>query len=113
MSKILYTKTHGWVLPSGNKAKIGISDYAQKELGDLVFVELPSIGKKVEIGEEVCSVESVKAVSSVYSPVSGVVVAVNTELESAPEKINQTPLDAWIAEIEFDKIEDGLTEEDI
>ncbi|NLM40970.1 MAG: glycine cleavage system protein GcvH [Firmicutes bacterium] len=101
--KLLYTKEHEWVLVKGNIVRIGISDYAQNELGDIVFVDLPSVGDWVEEGEGFCALESVKAVSDVYAPVSGKVVAVNEELEDSPELINESPLDkGWIVEIEVE-----------
>ncbi len=101
MSKLYYAKTHEWVSVDGTKAKIGISDFAQKEMGDLVFVSLPKVGEVVEQGDFFCEVESVKAVSEVFSPVGGKVVAINQELESAPELINEDALSAWICEVEL------------
>jgi len=102
-----YTKTHEWVKLSGNRAKIGITDHAQEELTDIVFVELPAVGKEVKKGEELCVVESVKSVSEVYAPVSGKVVAVNTKLDDSPEIINAKPYDdGWLVELEIkDKAE--------
>lgn len=97
-----YTKTHEWVKLAGKKATIGITDHAQHELTDIVFVELPSIGKEIKKGEELCVVESVKSVSEVYSPVSGKIVAVNTKLDDTPEIINSSPYDnGWLVEIEI------------
>jgi glycine cleavage system H protein len=96
-----YTKTHEWVKLAGTKAKIGITDHAQHELTDIVFVELPTVGKEVKKGEELCVVESVKSVSEVYAPVSGKVIAVNTKLDESPEIINSSPYDTgWLVEIE-------------
>jgi glycine cleavage system H protein len=102
-----YTRTHEWVKLAGTKAKIGITDHAQEELTDIVFVELPTIGKEIKKGEELCVVESVKSVSEVYAPISGKVVAVNTKLDDAPEIINSSPYDdGWLVEIEVkDKAE--------
>jgi glycine cleavage system H protein len=102
-----YTKTHEWVKPAGTKVKIGITDHAQHELTDIVFVELPTVGKEVKKGEELCVVESVKSVSEVYAPVSGKVVAVNTKLDDSPEIINSSPYDnGWLVELEVkDKTE--------
>jgi glycine cleavage system H protein len=102
-----YTKTHEWVKLAGGKAKIGITDHAQEELTDIVFVELPSVGKEVKKGDELCVVESVKSVSEVYAPVSGKVVAVNTKLDDSPEIINSSPYDdGWLVELEVkDKAE--------
>ena len=100
-----YTKTHEWVKLTGTKAKIGITDHAQEELTDIVFVELPTVGKEVRKGEELCVVESVKSVSEVYAPVSGKVVAVNTKLDDSPEIINSSPYDnGWLVELEVKDI---------
>jgi len=93
-----YTKEHEWVKLEDGKARVGITDHAQHELGDIVYVELPKIGTKVKQMQEFATVESVKAVSPIYAPVSGEIVAVNTELETKPELINQSPHDqGWIA----------------
>ena len=102
-----YTKTHEWVKLTGTKAKIGITDHAQEELTDIVFVELPTVGKEVKKGDELCVVESVKSVSEVYAPVSGKVIAVNTKLDDSPEIINGSPYDdGWLVELEVkDKAE--------
>ena len=106
-----YTKTHEWLKVKGNKATVGITDHAQAELTDIVYVELPSVGKAVKKGEELCVVESVKSVSEIYAPVSGEVVGVNKKLEDFPETINKSPYgDGWLVELEIkDKSEvDGL-----
>ncbi len=96
-----YAKDHEWVKPEGGRARIGITDYAQGELGDIVYVELPAEGRKVKQGESFITVESVKAVSDVYAPVSGRVLEVNRELEEKPELVNQSPHDrGWMALIE-------------
>lgn len=101
--KILFTKEHEWVVEKGNIIRVGISDYAQNELGDVVFVDLPSVGDRVEEGEGFAALESVKAVSDVYAPVSGEIVAINEELENSPELVNESPFDqGWIVEIEVD-----------
>ena len=102
-----YTKTHEWVKLAGTKAKIGITDHAQHELTDIVFVELPTVGKEIKKGEELCVVESVKSVSEVYAPVSGKIIAVNQKLDDSPETINSSPYDdGWLVEIEIkDKAE--------
>jgi len=86
-----YTKDHEWVALEANQAKIGITEYAQSELGDIVFVELPAPGTEVKKGENLATVESVKAVSDVYAPMSGKVLDVNQKLESSPESVNQEP----------------------
>lgn len=101
--KLLYTKEHEWVLVKGNIVRVGISDYAQNELGDIVFVDLPEVDDQVEEGEGFAALESVKAVSDIYAPVSGKIVAVNEALEDSPELVNESPLDeGWIVEIETD-----------
>jgi glycine cleavage system H protein len=95
-----YTKEHEWIELSGKEGKVGITDYAQNSLGDIVFVDLPKVGSSVEKGKVFGSVESVKAVSDLYSPVSGTVTAVNEELTSSPEKINAGAHTAWIMKVE-------------
>lgn len=109
--KILYRESHEWAAIEGNTAKIGISDHAQSELGDLVFINLPEVGMEVTAGDVLCDVESVKAVSDVMAPVSGKVVKVNDELESAPELINQDAMGAWICEIEVTEVPEDLMDE--
>jgi glycine cleavage system H protein len=97
-----YTKEHEWIDAQGDTAKIGITDYAQHELGDVVFVELPAAGKKVEAGKTFGSVESVKAVSDIYAPVNGEVVGANSELQNKPETINNDPHGAgWLIKIKM------------
>lgn len=95
-----YTKEHEWVRIEGDTATFGISDHAQEALGDIVFVELPEIGRKLAPGDAFAVVESVKAVSDVYAPVGGEVIEVNEELEGEPEKINSDPYGSgWIARV--------------
>lgn len=96
---LLYSKSHEWVKEEDGEVLIGLTDYAQSELGDLVFVNLPEEGDEVATGESFADVESVKAVSDVYSPVTGVVSAVNEELLDAPEAINEAPYDAWFIKV--------------
>ena len=96
---IRYTDEHEWARISGDTARIGVSDYAQDQLGDIVFVELPAVGDTLAKGEVFGTLESVKAVSELYLPLSGEVVAVNTALTDAPELINQDPYAAWIIEV--------------
>jgi len=97
-----YTETHEWVKLDGDKAKVGITDHAQSELTDIVFVELPEIGKELNKGEEICVVESVKSVSEIYAPVSGKIINVNKKLEDEPEIINKNPYDdGWLVELEI------------
>src|SRR5271154_5352961 len=96
-----YTKEHEWIEAKGTKAKVGITDYAQNSLGDIVFVELPKVGSTLEKGKVFGSVESVKSVSDLYAPASGTVTAANEELATAPEKINTDAHSAWILELEL------------
>ncbi|MDI9509321.1 MAG: glycine cleavage system protein GcvH [Clostridiales bacterium] len=102
MSKeIFYAKSHEWVeFLDDNTARIGISDYAQNEMGDLVFIGLPEDGDEVEVGESFADVESVKAVSNVYSPVTGTIKAVNEELLDQPELVNSSAMESWFIEVE-------------
>lgn len=97
---LMYTKTHEWVKLEGDVALIGITDYAQDALGDLVFVNLPEEGDSVEVESVFADVESVKAVSDIYSPVTGTVSEINEELLDAPEKINESAYDAWFIRVE-------------
>ena len=102
MSEIYFTKEHEWVKVSGTSAVCGISEHAAHELGDITFVELPAVGKQVKQFEVLAAIESVKAASDIYAPVSGTVVKVNTELDDAPEKVNESAEEAaWIAELEL------------
>lgn len=94
-----YTKEHEWIKPNGNSATIGITSHAQKSLGDIVFVELPKVGAVIQKGKTFGSVESVKAVSDLYAPASGTVTEVNSELATAPEKINKDAHGAWMIKI--------------
>jgi|SRR6516164_9510253 glycine cleavage system H protein len=97
-----YTKEHEWVNIEGDTGTVGITDHAQKELGDIVYVDLPQVGATVEKGKSIGSVESVKAVSDIYSPVSGEIVAVNALLTASPEKLNEDPHGAaWLVKIKL------------
>ena len=100
--ELRYTKEHEWVKVEGNKATVGITDFAQNELGDIVFVELPEVGDTVTINDSFGNVESVKTVSELYSPVSGTVVEVNAELADSPELVNESPYEgAWMIVVEL------------
>lgn len=99
-TELKYSKDHEWVRMDGNVAVIGISDFAQSELGDVVFVNLPAVGDSTTAGEPFGDVESVKAVSDLVSPVSGTVCAINEELLDAPEKVNEDPYGAWMIKVE-------------
>lgn len=102
-----YTKTHEWALPEGEEVVVGITDYAQEQLGDVVYVELPQIGRKVEAKEAAAVVESVKTASDIYAPVAGVIVAVNEALASTPELINQDPYGGgWIFKLKPERLSD-------
>lgn len=97
-----YTKDHEWIIVSGNRGRIGITDYAQKQLGDVVFVEAPEVGRAVSQGQAAGTIESVKAVSEIYSPATGSVVEVNPALASKPETVNSDPHGAgWLFEVEL------------
>ena len=101
---LLYTKDHEWVSVDGEIGTIGISKYAEQSLGDIVYVDVPKVGATLEAGKTLGSVESVKAVSDIYAPVSGEVTAVNEALATAPEKINEDPYEAgWLAKIKLSK----------
>ena len=91
-----YTKDHEWIELSGDAAKVGITDYAQQQLGDVVYVELPEVGTHAQAGQSFGTIESVKAVSELYAPVRGEVVEVNTALKDKPETVNADPHDTWM-----------------
>ena len=108
-----YTKSHEWVRIEGDTATIGITHHAQEELGDVVFVELPDVGNTIGAGESFGTVESVKAVSDLYTPVGGEVVEVNSSLEDAPEKINDDPYgEGWIVKLSTSDEADLLSPEE-
>ncbi len=97
---VRYTQDHEWARLGGNKVRVGLDDYAQDQLGDIVFVELPQVGDHVKQGEEFATVESVKAVCECYLPVSGEIIVVNTALEESPELVNKSPYgDGWMVEV--------------
>jgi glycine cleavage system H protein len=96
-----YTKDHEWITVSGTRGRVGITDYAQKQLGDVVFVELPDVGRGVNQGQAAGTIESVKAVSELYSPASGKVIEVNPALASKPETVNSDPHGTWLFDIEL------------
>tara|TARA_B100000700_G_scaffold315330_1_gene403239 strand:+ start:2484 stop:2876 length:393 start_codon:yes stop_codon:yes gene_type:complete len=114
MSKIpkdvLYTRDHEWTRIEGNVAEVGITDHAQKELGDIVFVDLPDVEDEIVAGDEFGSIESVKAVNSLFMPMSGKIIAVNTELKDSPELINEECYDdGWMIRVELSS-QDEATE---
>jgi glycine cleavage system H protein len=96
-----YTKDHEWIRVNGEIGEIGITDYAQQQLGDVVYVELPEIGRTIAAGESFGSIESVKAVSELFAPMSGEVVAVNEELKSHPEVVNTDPHSSWMIRVKL------------
>ena len=110
---LLYTSDHEWVSVVGNVATIGITDFAQGELGDIVFVEFPELNSTVEKGQSAGSIEAVKTVADLYMPISGTVIAVNENLDNNPEAVNDTPYgDGWMVKVEIanqDEISDLLT----
>ncbi len=110
-----YTKTHEWVKVEGNKAKIGITYPAQEQLHDIVYVELPNVGDEIAKGDNMGVVESVKAASDIYAPISGKVVAVNEEVVNSPELLNQDPYKNWLVEMEItnpDELDELLSAEE-
>ena len=111
--ELSYTRTHEWAKIENDIAIVGITHFAQEQLGDITFIELPQIGQKFNSGDEMGSIESVKAASEIYSPVSGEVIAVNEELENTPEKINQDPYgQGWIARFKLTSPAEGLLSSD-
>jgi len=106
-SELYYAATHEWLRIDDNIATVGITDFAQSQLSDITFVELPDVGREVEAGDEVAVVESVKAASDIYAPVAGTIVEVNGNLEDSPDLINVSPYEAgWLFKIEVRKEED-------
>lgn len=103
---VSYSDDHEWVKVTGDNVRIGVSDYAQDQMGDIVFVEMPDVGDTFDAGDEFGTLESVKAVSELYAPIGGEVVAVNEALEDAPELINQDPYGGWIIEIKPENADD-------
>lgn len=101
-AELKYTKDHEWIRLSGDAAEVGITDYAQKQLGDVVYVELPDVGRRVSKGEVFGTIESVKAVSELFSPVAGEVIAVNGDLSSTPDQVNSDPHGAWLIKLKVD-----------
>ena len=100
-ANLKYTKDHEWVDLSGDTGKVGITDYAQQQLGDVVYMELPEVGARLKQGQSFGTIESVKAVSELYSPVSGEVVEVNTALKEKPESVNKDPHGSWMVVIKL------------
>jgi len=113
---LLYSKEHEWIRADGEEGVVGITHHAQKELGDIVYVEMPEVGSQVAADDEVGTIESVKAVSPLYCPLSGEILEVNSELEDMPELLNQDPYGkGWIFRMRFSNLEDlesGLSAEE-
>jgi len=111
-----YTKTHEWIEVDGKTATIGITNYAQEQLGDIVYVDAPADDDEMEKGDTLCTIESVKSANDVYIPVSGKITAINEELEDAPEKINEAAeSDGWIVKVNLDdesELEEYMDEDD-
>ena len=101
-AELKYTKDHEWIQTGAAEARVGITDYAQKQLGDVVYLELPEVGRRLEKGDVFGTIESVKAVSELYAPVSGVVTAVNTALAEKPERVNADPHGSWMIAVKPD-----------
>lgn len=116
LEDLYYTKEHIWVKIEGDVATVGITDFAQSQLGDVVFIDLPEVERDVESGEVIATVESIKAVSEIYAPLSGKVISVNEDLGNEPSLINSDPYgDGWICDIQIKdltEIEDLMTSED-
>jgi glycine cleavage system H protein len=98
-SDLKYTRDHEWIRITGDTAEIGITDYAQQQLGDVVYVELPDVGRSIAVGESFGSIESVKAVSELFAPMSGEVIDANASLKDHPEAVNQNPHSTWMVRI--------------
>ncbi len=101
-----YTKSHEWVKVEGNRVKMGITNYAQEQLNDIVYVELPEVGEEFSKGDAIAVVESVKSASDVYTPVSGKVVAVNEDVADSPELLNEDPYENWLVELEIENADE-------
>ena len=100
-SDLKYTKDHEWIRIAGDTAEIGITDYAQQQLGDVVFVELPDVGRSLSAGEAFGTIESVKAVSELFAPMSGTVTETNADLKDHPEKVNSAPHGSWMVRVKL------------
>ena len=107
-SDLKYTKDHEWIRITGDTAEIGITDYAQQQLGDVVYVELPEVGRQISEGDSFGSIESVKAVSELFAPMSGEVIDVNSSLRDHPEAVNQNPHSTWMLKLRLS--DPGATE---
>jgi glycine cleavage system H protein len=106
-SDLKYTKDHEWIRVAGDTAEVGITDYAQQQLGDVVYLDLPEVGRTVTAGESFGSIESVKAVSELFAPMSGEVVAVNDALKNHPETVNSQPHESWMIKLKLSNPDDA------
>jgi len=107
-SEYRYTEEHEWILVEDDTATLGITDYAQSELGEVVYIELPEVGESFDAGDEIGSIESVKAVSSIFTPLAGEVVEVNEDLDDSPETVNDDPHgDGWLVKLKLESPEDA------
>jgi glycine cleavage system H protein len=104
-----YTKDHEWIELAGDRGKVGITDYAQQQLGDVVYVDLPEVGAKLKAGQSFGTIESVKAVSELYSPVSGEVLEVNTALKAKPEVVNSNPHGSWMIVVRIANVSEAAS----
>ncbi len=112
---IYYSEDHEWVLVEDGVATIGITDFAQEQLGDLVFIDLPDVDEEVDMGDSICVIESVKAASDLIAPVSGTIIEVNGDLEDEPELVNEAAMSHWILKIKLadeSQLDDLMNEED-
>lgn len=112
MEERLFSNKHIWILKSGEIAKIGITEYAQEKLGDIMFVNLPDVGEILEVGERFGDIESIKTVSDLFSPINGEVIKVNEELVDEPELINEAPYDSWLLQAKVMSFSDDLMDEE-
>lgn len=116
LDELYYTKEHIWVKIDGDVATIGITDYGQHQLGDIVFIDMPENGREIESGEVIASVESIKAISEIYAPLTGKIIAINEDLAGEPSAINSDPYgDGWICDIQMKdptEVEDLMTADD-
>ena len=102
--KLLYTKNHEWIYVNGDVATVGITDYAQSELGDIIFIEFPELGDKLKAEDVIGTIEAVKTVADLFSPINGTIIELNTKLENNPEYINNDPyVDGWILKMKINK----------
>ncbi|MFO7637140.1 MAG: glycine cleavage system protein GcvH [Clostridia bacterium] len=99
-----YSREHEWVKVEGSTAYVGVTNYAQLQLGDIVYVEMPEVGVELARGDVICAIESVKTAADVYSPLSGKILQANTELDTSPEKVNEEPYEAWILRMELSDV---------